>query len=197
MRPVAENSNSENNIRGILQLLGDKGLLAQSANGELMIALKAAELGFSMPITVATLPTIGVSSMPNLVVSTMPSLTVGSVPSLTIGSIPTITANPTKPTLLAHGLLGATATTMFTAAAAYRDVSVYLTNVDTAERTAQVQLNATTPATMDDTHSLVKGHPLSVGDRSPIFLPGIANTDVIYGLCDSANKVSYQIWGTA
>jgi hypothetical protein len=173
MRPVAENSNSENNIRGILQLLGDKGLLAQSANGELMIALKAAELGFSMPITVATLPTIGVSS------------------------IPTITANPTKPTLLAHGLLGATATTMFTAAAAYRDVSVYLTNVDTAERTAQVQLNATTPATMDDTHSLVKGHPLSVGDRSPIFLPGIANTDVIYGLCDSANKVSYQIWGTA
>lgn len=189
MRPVGENSNSENNIRGILQLLGDKGLLAQSANGELMIALKAAELGFSMPITVATLPTIGVSSMPNLVVSTMPSLTIGSIPS--------VTANPTKPTLLAHGLLGATATTMFTAAAAYRDVSVYLTNVDTAERTAQVQLNATTPSTMDDTHSLVKAYPLAIGDRAPIFLPGIANTDVIYGLCDSANKVSYQIWGTA
>ena len=195
MRPVAENSSE--NIRPILQLLGDKGLLAQSANGELMIALKAAELGFSMPITISTLPTIGVSSMPNLVVATMPSLTVGSVPSLTIGSIPTITANPTKPTLLAQGLLGATATTMFTAAAAYRDVSVYLTNVDTAERTAQVQLNATTPATMDDTHSLVKAYPLAIGDRAPIFLPGIANADVIYGLCDSANKVSYQIWGTA
>lgn len=188
MRPVVENG-SESNIRPILQLLGDKGLLAQSAGGELMVALKAAELGFSMPITISTLPTIGVSSMPNLVVSTMPSLTIGSIPS--------VTANPTKPTLLAHGLLAGSIGTLLTAAAAYRDVEIWVANVDTVIRTYTLQHNATTPGSADDTHTFAKASPLPSGYRCMERLPGLALNDVVYGLCDSANKVSYQIWGIA
>lgn len=177
MRPVAENGTSESNVRGIMQLLGEKGLLAQSANGELLIALKAAELGFSMPIAVATLPTIGVSSMPSLVVSTMPSLT----------------ANPTRPTLLVQVLLTASDATLYTAAANWRDVVIYAKNVDTANRTCDLALNAT----YSDTTALVKSMPIEVGGRVPIFLPALASAQVIRGLCDSANKVSVEIWGVS
>lgn len=166
----------ERNIRPVLQLLGDQGLVAQGAQNEILVSLLKSELGFSIPITIATLPTIGVSSLPNLVVSTMPSLT----------------ANPTKHTLLTQVLLGGTDTTIYTAAAAYRDVLIYLNNVDSSARTAQVSLGA-----LDDTHSLVKAFPLAVGDRRVIEVPALANSDVLRGLCDSANKVTAEVWGIA
>lgn len=120
-----------------------------------------------------------VSSLPNIVVSTMPSLT----------------ANPTKPVSLAHGLLGATLGTLYTFAAAHRAVVIHICNVDTVERTVTIQINATTPGAADDTHTRLKTHRLDVGDFVQVTIPGAVSTDIIYGLCDSANKVSYEIWG--
>lgn len=115
-----------------------------------------------------------------------------SKPAQSISSLPTITANPTRPTLLAQVLLGGTSTTIYTAAAGWRDLSLFLINVDTVARTAQCSLGA-----LDNTHSLCKGFPLAVGDRGIIYIPGLASGDTIRGLCDSANGVAAELWGTA
>jgi hypothetical protein len=118
------------------------------------------------------------------------SAVVSSLPNVTITSIPAV--NPTKATMLAQGLLGATDTTMHTTAAAYRELEIHLTNVDTTGRTAQISIGA-----LDDTHSIVKAHPIPVGYRSELRVPGIATSTAIHGVTDSANKVAYQIYGVA
>ena len=120
-----------------------------------------------------------------------PSVTIGVLPNVVISSIPAV--NPTRPTLLYQGLLSASDATVYTAAANWRDVVIYVKNVDTVERTCQVALGATAT----DTTSLVKSFPLSVGDRAPIHVPALASAQVIRGLCDSANKVGIEIWGVA
>lgn len=175
----------ENNIRQVSQLLGDKGVIAQGADNELLVSLKFAELGMVLPLSISVLPSIAVSSLPSLVVSTMPSLTVSSMPSLT--------ANPTRPTILAQVLLTNSDATLYTAAANWRDVVIYVKNVDTVARTCQVALGATAT----DTLSLVKNLPLEVGARIPIFVPALASAQVLRGLCDSTDKVSVEIWGTS
>jgi hypothetical protein len=116
---------------------------------------------------------------------------------VTLDSLPavsgSITANPTRPTLLAQALLSGADATIYTAAANWRDVVIYVKNVDTEARTCQLALGATAT----DTTSLVKSLPLEVGARVPICVPALASTQVLRGLCDSANKVSVEIWGTA
>jgi hypothetical protein len=134
----------------------------------------------------------GFRSTVTFAISSLPNLAVTSMPNLTVSSLPSVTANPTTHTLLAQSLLGATDTTVYTAAANWRDVVVGVTNVDTAERTCQLSLGA-----LDDTHSIVKYYPLSVGDHSKISLPNLASGTAIHGLCDSANKVVVQVWGVA
>ena len=120
---------------------------------------------------------------------------VSTLPNVTIASIPAV--NPTKPTPLAHGLLGATGAVLFTSAAAYREVEIRFANVDTVARTYTYALNAATPGAVDDTHTQAKTSPLPVGYAAVERVPGLINGDVILGLCDSANKVSYTIWGVA
>jgi hypothetical protein len=121
------------------------------------------------------------------------SAVISSIPSVTIGAIPSLTANPTKATMLAQGLLTAGDVTLHTTAAAYRELEIHLTNVDgTTSRTAQISIGA-----LDDTHSIVKAHPIPVGYRSELRVPGIATATAIHGLCSSANTVAYQIYGVA
>jgi len=120
-----------------------------------------------------------------------PSMTIGVLPSVVISSIPSV--NPTRPTLLYQGLLSGSDATLYTAAANWRDVIIYVKNVDTVARTCQLALGATAT----DTTSLVKALPLEVGARVPICIPALASAQVLRGLCDSANKVSVEIWGTA
>jgi hypothetical protein len=93
--------------------------------------------------------------------------------------------------LLAQVLLSGADATLYTAAAAWRDVIVYAKNADTQARTCQLALGATST----DTTSLVKHLPLEVGGRTPVFVPSLAAGSVLRGLCDSANKVSVEIWG--
>jgi len=184
-------NSDDRNIRPVLQLLGDQGLMAQGAQNEILVSLLKSELGFTIPITIATLPTIGVSSLPNLVVATMPSLTVGSLPNLTVASMPSLTANPTRPTLLAQVLLTAADATLYTAAANYRDVIVYLKNVDTSARTATIALGAN----ITNTTALVTTLPCEVGCRIPVCIPALTTGQVLCGLCDAANKVAVEVWG--
>jgi len=167
----------DENIRPVLELMGNKGRLSQGAKLELLVSLVNAELGLTIPISVSTLPTIGISSIPNL----------------TIASVPSLTANPTRPTLLAQVLLTGSDATLYTAAANWRDVSIYLKNVDSIPHTAQVGLGTT----FSDTNALIKNAPLSVGARWPIHVPALANGDKIRGQCDLANKVSVEIWGVS
>lgn len=100
------------------------------------------------------------------------------------------TRGDTGSILLASVLLGATSTTIFTAAANYRDVTLIFVNVDTVSRTYQAS-----HGTLDDTHSVAKGVPLAVGDKDYLFIPGMESGDVLRGLCDSANKVAVQVYG--
>jgi hypothetical protein len=122
---------------------------------------------------------------------------VSTLPNVTVSSMPNLVANPTKPTLLAHGLLSASDAAIYTAGAAYREVELWVANVDTSSRTYTVALNATVPGTIDDTHTLAKACPIPVGYSSCVRIPSIAAADVILSKCDSANKVSYQLWGVA
>jgi hypothetical protein len=108
-----------------------------------------------------------------------------------------VTSNPTKPTIIAHGLLSGSGAVLLTAAAAYREVEIRFANVDTVARTYTYALNATTPGAVDDTHTQAKASPLPVGYAAVERIPGLILGDVILGLCDSANKVSYTIWGVA
>jgi hypothetical protein len=124
-----------------------------------------------------------------VVVSTMPSLTVGAMPALT-GAL---TTNPTRPTLLYEGLLSGADATLYTAAANWRAIEIYLVNVDTAARTATLYHG--NPGA--DANCIGKTIAVEVGGRVPVFMPALANTEKINGLCDSANKVKIEIWGIA
>jgi len=180
---------SPKNVRNVMEIAGKAGLMAQGANGELLVSLQFSELSFTLPTTVTTLPNVTVASMPNL--------TIASVPSLTIGSVPSLTANPTKPTILAQGLLSTSDAVLHTTAAAYRELEIRFTNVDTSARTYTFAVGATAPGVIDDTHTLGKTSPLPVGYAAREQMPGIATSTQILGKCDSASKVAYTIWGTA
>jgi hypothetical protein len=119
-----------------------------------------------------------------------PTVTLGSV---TVGTLPALTANPTRPTLLAQVLLSASDATLYTAAANWRDVVIYVKNVDTVARTANLALNST----YTDTTAIVKNMPLEVGCRVAVCLPALASGQLIRGLCSSASAASVEIWGTA
>lgn len=117
------------------------------------------------------------------------TVTVAGMPSLT-GSF---TANPTRHTILYEGLLSASDATLYTAAANWRDIQIYLVNVDTVERTATVYRG--NPG--GDANTLLKAKTIPVEGREPLFLPALASGDKINGLCSSANKVKIEIWGVS
>jgi len=167
----------DENIRPVLELMGNKGRLSQGAKLELLVSLVNAELGLTIPISVSTLPTIGISSIPNL----------------TIASVPSLTANPTRPTLLYEGLLSGADATLYTAAANWRQIEIYLVNVDSVARTATLYRGNAGA----DANTIVKACPLEIAGRVPVYLPALASGDKINGLCDSANKVKIEIWGVA
>lgn len=120
-----------------------------------------------------------------------PSMTIGVLPNVIVSSIPAV--NPTRPTLLAQVLLTGSDATLYTAAANWRDVVIYVKNVDTVARTANLALNST----YTDTTAIAKTIPLEVGCRVPVCLPALATGQVIRGLCSSASAASVEIWGTA
>ena len=156
------------NVRQLLQLLGDQGVLKQGADGELLVSFLNTELGFSIDVAVTSLASIDVSSMP------------------------TLTTKPVVHTKLATGLLTDSAVTLYTAAADWRDVEIYLANVGTGAYTAQLSLG-----TLGDATSLIKNYPMVQGYRMFQRLPYFTNAEIIQGLCSTSNKVSYQIWGIA
>ena len=104
-----------------------------------------------------------------------------------------VTTNPTRPTLLAQVLLTGSDATLYTAAANWRDVVIYIKNVDTVARTCNLALNST----YTDTTAIVKTLPLEVGCRVAVCLPALATGQLIRGLCSSASAASVEIWGTA
>lgn len=114
-----------------------------------------------------------------------------------ISSVPalagTFTVNPTRPTLLYEGLLSGSDATLYTAAANWRSVEIYLVNVDTSARTAT--LYSGSPGS--DANTIVRACALEVAGRVPVFLPALASAGKINGFCDSANKVKIEIWGVA
>lgn len=103
----------------------------------------------------------------------------------------TVTANPTRHSLLTKDLLAGTDTAFLIAAANYRDVIIYLMNVDTAARTVTIAL----AASITDTNVLCKTMPCEVGSRIPICLPALSTGQTLCGLCDSASKVAVEVWG--
>lgn len=119
------------------------------------------------------------------------SAAISSLPSVAIGTIPAV--NPTRPTILYEGLLSDADATLYTAAANWRSIEIYLVNVDSSARTATLYRGNAGA----DANTIVKALPLAVADRAPVFLPGLATGDKINGLCDSANKVKVEIWGVA
>ena len=187
---------NEGNVRSVMELLGASGRLAQGADGELLVSFKATELGFAISTSISS---AAITSMPSLTVGTMPSLTVGSLPSLTVGSIPSLTVgslpavNPTMPTILYEGLLSGADATLYTAAANWRQIEIYLVNVDTVARTATLYRGNAGA----DANTIVKARAVPVNDRVPEFLPALATGEKINGLCDSANKVKIEIWGVS
>lgn len=147
--------------------------------------------GMRNTFTVATSAII--SSLPNVVVSSMPSLTVGSLPSVTVGSVPALTANPSRHSILYEGLLSASDATLYTAAANWRDVQIYLVNVDTSSRTATLYRG--NPGS--DANTILRAKTIGVEGREPVFLPALASGDKINGLCSSANTVKVEVWGVS
>lgn len=129
--------------------------------------------GMRNTLTVATSAII--SSLPSIVVSTLPAV------------------NPTMPTLLYQGLLSGSDATLYTAAANWRQIEIYLVNVDTVARTATLYLGNAGA----DANTIVKAVPLEIAGRVPVFVPSLASAAKINGLCDSANKVKIEIWGVS
>ena len=120
-----------------------------------------------------------------------PEVALVTVPSLTIGSLPAV--NPTMPTILYEGLLSASDATLYTAAANWRAIEIYLVNVDTVVRTATLYRgNAGS-----DANTILKAKRIEVEGREPVFLPSLISGAKINGLCDSANKVKVEIWGVS
>jgi len=120
------------------------------------------------------------------------SLVISSLPSVVVSTMPTLTTKPVVHTKLATGLLTDSAVTLYTAAADWRDVEIYLANVGTGAYTAQLSLG-----TLGDATSLIKNYPMVQGYRMFQRLPYFTNAEIIQGLCSTSNKVSYQIWGIA
>jgi len=122
-------------------------------------------------------------------VLTMPNLTVVGMPALT-GAL---TTNPSRHTILYEGLLSDSDATLYTAAANWRDIQIYLVNVDTVSRTATLYRG--NPGAYANT--ILRAKTIEVEGREPVFLPALASGDKINGLCSSANKVKIEIWGVS
>jgi azurin len=95
------------------------------------------------------------------------------------------------PTLLASAALSASAEIIYTFTAQYRDISVYLTNVDSAEHTASLGINGS-----GDSNLLRHDVAISPTENfKAVFIPGLGPGYKLYALCDEAAKVTAHIFG--
>lgn len=95
-------------------------------------------------------------------------------------------------------LLGAADTLIWTANKRYKDLIIYLVNVDTVQRTAtlaHVESRVTGVTAITDTNTLLKAAPIPIGGNILIAVPGIDCYEAFYGKCDSANKVTAVVYG--
>lgn len=135
----------------------------------------------------------GVRASVSFTVSTLPNLVISTLPNLVVATMPNLINNPTRPTLLYQGLLAGTDTTIYTAAANWRDIDIRLINVDSSARTATVYLG--NPGA--DNNTVVKAATVPVADRVPVFVPALVSGDKLNAFCDSANKVKVEVWGVS
>lgn len=95
---------------------------------------------------------------------------------------------------IASGLLTASETTIFTARSKYRDVQMFVSNVDTVDRTATVHWRVN-GASAADSNCLFKAMNVTV--NNPVYYDrlGLNSGDIVSGSASSANTICVYLFG--